>query len=150
VFDFLGCRSSAYHWRDFEAGLRETQRILKSGAMTVFIDVVAPGYAMFDTHPRTIEMLRDPWHISDYTASEWTSALDRAQFRVWSTKTRRSRLDYAAWVERMRTLEPRRAAIRSLLRHASDETIAYYATEAYGSFTHDTLRIEASACRARM
>ena len=149
AFDFLGCRFSAHHWRAFEAGLREARRILKPGATAVFIDVVAPGHAMFDTHLQTVEMLRDPSHIRDYTASEWTAALDRAGFRVRTTQARRLRLDYATWVDRMRTPEPHRAAIRSLQRHASGETAAYYAIEADGSFTLDTLLIEASACRAR-
>lgn len=148
-FDFLACRFSAHHWRDFEAGLREARRIMKPGATAVFIDVVAPGHTIFDTHLQAVEMLRDPSHVRDYTTSEWMAALDRAGFRVRNTHTRRLRMDYPTWVERMRTPEPHRAAIRSLQQSASVETVTYYAIEADGSFTLDTLQIEASACRAR-
>lgn len=148
-FDFLGCRFSAHHWRDFEAGLREARRIMKPGATAVFIDVLSPGHAVFDTHLQTVELLRDPSHVRDYTATEWAAALDRAGFRVRNTQTRRLRMDYPTWVERMRTTEPHRAAIRSLQQSASAETKTYYAIEADGSFTLDTLQIEASACRAR-
>ncbi|MEG8058721.1 MULTISPECIES: class I SAM-dependent methyltransferase [Sphingomonas] len=148
-FDFLGCRFSAHHWRDFEAGLREARRIIKPGGTAVFIDVVSPGHAGFDTHLQTVEALRDPSHVRDYRASEWMAALDRAGFRVRNTQTRRLRMDYPTWVERMRTPEPHRTAIRSLQRVASGETSTYYAIEADGSFTLDTMQIEASACRAR-
>jgi ubiquinone/menaquinone biosynthesis C-methylase UbiE len=148
-FDFLGCRFSAHHWRDFEAGLREARRVMKPGATAVFIDVVSPKHAVFDTHLQTVELLRDPSHVRDYTMSEWTAALDRAGFRVRNTQTRRLRMDYPTWVERMRTPAPHRAAIRSLQQSASVETTAYYAIEADGSFMLDALQIEASACRAR-
>lgn len=146
-FDFLACRFSAHHWRDFEAGLREARRIMKPGATAVFIDVVSPGHALFDTHLQAIELLRDPSHVRDYTAPEWMAALDRAGFRVGSTRARRVRMDYPTWVDRMRTTGPHRAAIRSIQQKASEGTTAYYAIEADGSFTLDTLQIEASACR---
>ena len=54
-------------------------------------------------------------------------------------------MDYPSWVERMRTPEAHRVAIRSLQHHASSETAAYYEIEPDGSFTLDTLQIEAAA-----
>jgi ubiquinone/menaquinone biosynthesis C-methylase UbiE len=148
-FDMLGCRFSAHHWRDFDAGLREARRILKPGATAVFIDVVSPGHAGFDTHLQAVELLRDPSHVRDYSETEWTSALARAGFRVRRTQKRRLRMDYQSWVDRMRTPDPHRTAIRSLQQWASAETAAYFAIEPDGSFSIDTLQIEASACTAR-
>lgn len=43
---------------------------MKLGATTVFIDVVSPEHAVFDTHLQTVELLRDPSHVRDYTVSE--------------------------------------------------------------------------------
>jgi ubiquinone/menaquinone biosynthesis C-methylase UbiE len=149
AFDLLGCRFSAHHWRDFEGGLREARRILKPGATAIFIDVMAPGHAAFDTHLQAVEMLRDPSHVRDYTAAEWAAALDRAGFRVRNFQTRRLRMDYPTWVDRMRTPETHRVALRSLQQSVSAETATYFAIEADGSFTLDTLQIEASVCRAR-
>jgi SAM-dependent methyltransferase len=143
TFDFLACRFSAHHWRAFEAGLREARRVLAPGAMAVFIDVVSPGPAALDTHLQTVELLRDPSHVRDYSAEEWGAALVRAGFRLRNTQLRRLRIDYPTWVERMRTPEARRAAIRSLQQQASHETANYYEIEADGSFTLDTLQIEA-------
>ena len=145
TFDFLGCRFSAHHWRDFERGLREARRVMQPGATAVFIDVISPGGAVLDTHLQTVELLRDPSHVRDYTAAEWLSALDRAGFAVRATKARRLRMDYPVWVERMRTPEDHRVAIRSLQRMAAAETVAWYGIEADGSFTLDTLEVEAVA-----
>jgi ubiquinone/menaquinone biosynthesis C-methylase UbiE len=148
-FDMLASRFSAHHWRDLEAGLREARRILKPGATAIFVDVVSPGYAIFDTHLQAVELLRDPSHVRNYTEGEWAAALARAGFRVRSTAKRRLRMDYKSWVDRMRTSEEHRSAIRSIQQWASAETVAYFAIEPDGSFSIDTLQIEASACRAR-
>jgi ubiquinone/menaquinone biosynthesis C-methylase UbiE len=148
-FDLLGSRFSAHHWLDFDAGLREARRILKPGATAVFIDVVSPGYAVFDTHLQAMELLRDPSHVRDYTEAEWTGSLTRAGFRLKSTRMRRLRMNYLSWVERMQTSQVHQTAIRSLQHVASSETANYFAIEPDGSFTLDTLQVEATACRAR-
>lgn len=145
AFDFLGCRLSAHHWRDFHAGLREARRVLEPGATAVFIDVVSPGSAALDTHLQAVELLRDPSHIRDYTVTEWGEALTRAGFLLRAVQTRRLRLDYPSWVERMRTPEPHRAAIRSLQAGASRETVAHFAIEPDGSFTLDTAQFDVTA-----
>jgi ubiquinone/menaquinone biosynthesis C-methylase UbiE len=144
-FDFLASRFSTHHWRDFEAGLRQTRRVLKTGSTAVFIDAASPGVAALDTHLQAIELLRDPSHIRDYTLSEWEAALARAGFCVRNAQRRRLRLDYPTWVERMRTPEAHRIAIRSLQQTVSTETARYFAIEPDGSFTLDTLQIEAAA-----
>ena len=149
AFDLLACRYSAHHWRDWQAGLREARRVLKPGAPAVFIDVVSPDYAAFDTHLQAVELLRDPSHVRNYAEAEWAAALAHAGFRVRSTQKRRLRMEYRSWVERMRTPEQHRAAIRSLQQMASAQTATYFAIEPDGSFSIDTLQIEATACRAR-
>ena len=77
-FDFLGCRYSAHHWRNLEAGLREARRVLKSGSKAVFIDAVAPEAAALDTHLQAVELLRYTSHVRDYTTAEWIAALAEA------------------------------------------------------------------------
>ena len=149
-FDMLGSRFSAHHWVDFDAGLREARRILKPGATAVFIDVVSPGYAIFDTHLQAMELLRDPSHVRDYTEAEWAGSLTRSGFRLKSTRMRRLRMNYSSWVERMNTSQAHQAAIRSLQQQTTSEITKYFAIEPDGSFTLDTLQIEAIACRARM
>lgn len=149
TFDMLACRFTAHHWRDWTGGLREARRVLKPGAPAIFIDIVSPAHALFDTHLQAVELLRDPSHVRDYSEAEWSFALAEAGFRVNSTVKRRLRMDYPSWVERMRTPEQHRAAIRSLQAMAAASTAAYFEIEADGSFSIDALQIEAYACRAR-
>lgn len=143
-FDMVLSRYTAHHWHDFAAGLREARRVLRAGGHAVFIDAVAPEAALLDTFMQTIELLRDPSHVRDYRVAEWRQALQEAGFAPGAPRMHRVRLDYAAWVERMRTPEIHRAAIRSLEARMSAEVVRHFAIEADGSFTIDTMLLEAA------
>ena len=145
AFDFLACRFSAHHWRDFAAGLGEARRVLQRGSTAVFIDIIAPADAALDTHLQAVELLRDPSHIRDHTVAEWQGALRHAGFELRATTQRRLRMDYPTWVERMQTPDVHSAAIRSLQQHASAETAAAFEIEPDGSFTIDSVQLEATA-----
>jgi ubiquinone/menaquinone biosynthesis C-methylase UbiE len=145
TFDFLACRFSAHHWRGFEAGLREARRVLADGAPAVFIDVVATGSPVMDTHLQAVELLRDTSHVRDYRAAEWFAALERSGFSIRATKTWRLRMDFPTWIARMRTPSINEQAIRALQQAASAEVTDHFAVEADGSFLLDTLLIEAVA-----
>ncbi|MBM0206528.1 methyltransferase domain-containing protein [Micromonospora sp. STR1s_5] len=141
-FDFLGCRFSAHHWADFHAGLRQARRVLKRGSIAVFVDAISPGLPALDTHLQAIELLRDTSHLRDYSAPEWLGALTGAGFVVMSMRTWRLRMDFPAWIARMRTPDVNRDAIRALQLAASDLVRNHYAIESDGSFMLDTLLIE--------
>ena len=144
TFDFVASRFSAHHWRDFDAGLREARRTLKRGGRAAFVDVYAPGQALFDTHLQAIELLRDHSHVRDYSCSQWLDALARARFAVDACRTWRLRMDFPVWIARMQTPEDNVKAIRALQNAASTETRAHFAIEPDGSFLLDMLMIEAS------
>ncbi|HQT78164.1 MAG: SAM-dependent methyltransferase [Rhodospirillales bacterium 20-64-7] len=144
-FDFVGCRYSAHHWRDFDAGLRQAHRVLKQGAPAVFIDACAPGVPLLDTHLQAVELLRDTSHVRNYTPAEWIAAVVRAGFVVRAVRTWRIRMDFATWTARMRTPDLHVQAIRSLQAAASAETRAHFAIEADGSFMLDTMMVETIA-----
>lgn len=143
AFDFLACRFTTHHWRDAEAGLREARRVLKAGSPAIFVDVVAPADAAADTHLQAVELLRDVSHVRDYTAAQWTAMLGRAGFTAREVRTARLRMDFATWTARMRTPPERVAAIRALQAVAPAEVAAWFGIEADGSFTIDTVLIEA-------
>jgi SAM-dependent methyltransferase len=144
TFDFVASRYSAHHWRDFEAGIREARRALKRGGRAVFVDVYAPGQALFDTHLQAIELLRDHSHVRDYSCAQWLDALARSRFATEACRTWRLRMDFPAWTARMRTPEENVKMIRALQSVASAETKAHFAIEPDGSFLLDVLMIEAS------
>ena len=145
VFDFVASRYSAHHWRDFAAGLREARRVARQGAGAVFIDAFSPEVALLDTHLQAIELLRDTSHVRDYTAAEWIGALAAAGFALGGVQTFRIRIDYQAWIERMRTPDENARAIRILQENAASETRAHFEIEPDGSFMLDVLLIEARA-----
>jgi SAM-dependent methyltransferase len=144
-FDFVGCRFSAHHWRDFDAGVREARRVLEVGGTTVFVDAISSGRPMFDTHLQAVELLRDTSHVRDYSAAEWSATLARAGFALQQTRTWRLRIDFGTWIARMRTPEDNVRGIRALQAAAADETRAYFAIEADGTFLLDVLLAEARA-----
>lgn len=144
-FDMVVCRMSAHHWQDLEAGLREARRVLKPGAPAVFIDVVSPAHPALDTHLQAVELLRDTSHVRDYRVEEWTAALARSGFAVRGLATHALPMEFAAWVERMRTPAPHVAAIRSLQTCASEAVREAFAIQDDGSFsiTVGTFELEA-------
>lgn len=144
-FDILLCRFTAHHWRDMEAGLREARRVLKAGGRAVFADGIAPSHPLLDTHLQTIELLRDPSHVRNYSAAEWMAALARSGFCATGLAARKLRLDFASWTERTRTPAPYAAAIRMLQAQASAAVRDHFAITEDGGFDLDTLTIEAAA-----
>lgn len=145
AFDFLACRFSAHHWRDFEAGLREARRVIEPGKTAVFIDVVSPGRALLDTHLQAIELLRDISHARDYAAAEWLDALSRSGFQVRATRSWRLRMDFPDWIARMRTPRENARSIRAIQNAAPKEVAEHFSIEPDGSFTLDVLMIETLA-----
>jgi SAM-dependent methyltransferase len=141
--DMLACRFSLHHWRDAPAGLAEARRVLRPGAPAVFVDVIAPAWPVADTHLQAVELLRDPSHGRDYTAREWQAMLDAAGFAVIAATPARLRMDFPTWTARMRTPPEQIAAIRGLQARAPAEVADHFAIESDGSFTIDTILIEA-------
>ena len=144
-FDFMACRFSAHHWRDLHAGVQEARRVMCAGAGAVFIDVYAPGVALFDSHLQAVELLHDTSHVRDYTLSEWLVALGRCGFALTASRTWRLRMDFPVWTARMGTPAELAGTIRALQLAASTETRAHFAIEDDGSFLLDVVMIEAAA-----
>lgn len=142
-FAMLACRFSAHHWQDVSSGLSEARRVLAPGGVAVFADVIAPPFAAADTHLQAVELLRDPSHVRDYTEAEWCAMLQHAGFMITKVTKARLHLNFADWIARMRTTPDRAAAIRTLQSFASSEVAGHFAIEPDGSFTVDTLLIEA-------
>jgi ubiquinone/menaquinone biosynthesis C-methylase UbiE len=145
AFDLVVSRFSAHHWNDLEAGLAEARRVLRDNGRAVFIDVVAPPSPLCDTHLQTIELLRDTSHVRNYSAAAWLKALTEAGFVTGAKTARRLRLEFSSWVTRMRTPDLNAAAIRALQAGMPREVTDYLELEDDGSFSIDTLTIEARA-----
>jgi ubiquinone/menaquinone biosynthesis C-methylase UbiE len=143
-FEVVISRYSAHHWQDFQAALREVKRVLKPQGIGLFMDTISPGPALLDSYLQTVEMLRDPSHVRDYSLNEWRDALQAAGLAPGAHESYRVRLDFASWIQRMNTRPLHEQAIRSLQSVMSEDVIRHFAIEADGSFTIDTMFLEAA------
>jgi ubiquinone/menaquinone biosynthesis C-methylase UbiE len=142
-FDFVATRYSTHHWQDVPAALKEVRRVLKPGGLLMVMDAVAPEAVSCDTLLQTVEMLRDPSHVRDYSVREWIEMLRNAGFAPEEPKRRRVRLEFSTWIERMQTPKPQADAILALMAQMPDAVRAHFAIEADGSFMLDTASLVA-------
>jgi ubiquinone/menaquinone biosynthesis C-methylase UbiE len=143
-FDFVITRTSAHHWHDVPAALREARRVLKHGGQMLMIDTAGGDTPLTDTHLQAIEILRDPSHIRDYTAQEWLAFFRDAGFAsVRFEKQWPLPIDFASWIARMRTPPERVAAIQAIWKAAPDEVRRSFAVQPDGSFTLQKILIAA-------
>lgn len=144
-FDVVVSRYSAHHWQDISAGLAEMRRVLKPGGLAICMDVIAPEQPLLDTWLQSLELLRDPSHVRDASLTEWCDWLSKAGFVIDTVMKLRLRLEFSAWVERMKTPKHQVIAIRSLQERAGSDVTQYFAMEDDGSFTVNTVLIYAKA-----
>jgi len=137
-------RYSAHHWRDLNAGLHEAARVLTPNGIAGFVDTVSPGLPLLDTYFQAIELLRDVSHVRNYTPAEWQASIARAGLTSLASTRYRIHLDFASWVERMRTPPIQVEAIRALQRAVSAPVSAYFETESDGSFSIDVMLFRAA------
>lgn len=143
-FDFVLTRFSAHHWSDVGLALREARRVLKPGGKLAVVDVTTPGQPLLDTYLQTVEMLRDTSHVRNYSAVEWHQYIAEAGMQVDGLVRQRLRLEFVSWVERMRTPELLRQAIRHVQVAVGQEVRDYFEVGGDGSFTIDVIVLWAS------
>lgn len=134
-FPLVCTRYSAHHWTRLQAAVREIARVLAPGGHALVIDTLGQEDALVDTFMQSIELLRDPSHVRNRSPAEWRSLLGAAGLVELECAQWPTRLEFAAWTERMRTPADRVAVIRSLQDGAPREVREALAIEPDGSFT---------------
>lgn len=142
-FDVVISRYSAHHWHDVGRALREVNRVLKPGGVVIVMDVMSPGHPVRDIWLQTVEALRDTSHVRNYSSGEWLSLMSDANLIADTVLTDRLPLAFSSWVARMRTPQVLIDAVRLYQQSASAEVQAYFALQQDGSFTSDTIMVEA-------
>jgi len=137
-FDLVASRYSAHHWSHLERALGELHRVARGGGALLLIDSLAPEGALADTHLQAIELLRDRSHVRNRSLSQWRLLLSVAGFELLEQRQWPIRIEFASWVERMRTPAEHVEAIRSLQRSAPSEVQRALGFEPDGSFTLQT------------
>jgi ubiquinone/menaquinone biosynthesis C-methylase UbiE len=137
-FDLACTRYSAHHWLRLESALREMHRVLRPRGRLLIIDVLGHEEALVDTHLQSMELLRDPSHVRNRSATEWRSLLEAAGFVDIEHVQWPLPLAFAPWAERMRTPPGQISAIRALQNAAPREVQGALAFELDGSFVVQT------------
>ncbi|MFI7978606.1 class I SAM-dependent methyltransferase [Citrobacter freundii] len=143
VFDVVISRYSAHHWHDVGRALREVNRVLKPGGVLIVMDVMSPGHPVRDIWLQTVEALRDTSHVRNYSSGEWLLLINDANLIADTLLTDRLALEFSSWVPRMRTPAALSDAIRAYQQSASAQVKDYFALQEDGSFTSDTIMVEA-------
>jgi ubiquinone/menaquinone biosynthesis C-methylase UbiE len=138
TFQLACTRYSAHHWTRIEKAVREIARVLAPGGHALVIDTLGQEDPLVDTFMQSMELLRDASHVRNRTRAEWRALLHSAGLSELEHAEWPTRLDFASWVERMRTPADRVAVIRSLQEGAPQEVREALRIEADGSFTIQT------------
>lgn len=121
TFDCVVSRYSAHHWPHPEQALHEFRRVLKPQGRVILADVVGFDDPTCDTFLNTVELLRDPSHVRDFTPQEWLRFFEQAGFAAEVTFEWRLFIDFPSWVARMATPESHVMVLQRLLAGASVE-----------------------------
>lgn len=141
-FDVVVSRYSAHHWHNLGQAMQEIYRVLKPHGTVIFFDVIGSADPILDTFLQTIEMIRDPSHVRDYSLAEWTRIAEYHGFRIEAIEKQSLDLDFQTWVTRMQTPAASVATIRELQQKVSDQVRDYYQIQVDGSFTTPTCYLQ--------
>lgn len=134
-FDLVATRYSAHHYPRPAAAVAEWARVLRPAGTLLVVDVVSPPEPAADTILNAVEVLRDRSHVRDHGVAEWRRMLEAAGFAVEELGLFPLRLQFAAWVARMRTPPAAVAQIRDLFDGAPEEVRAALHVEPDHTFT---------------
>ncbi len=118
--DLVISRYSAHHWPHPERALFQVVRVLRPGGRCLLIDVVGPPDPAADRFVDTVERLRDPSHVRDWTIAEWQAMLEAAGLPGRVVQQWPLEMDLDSWLERMQTPAEQAARIRALIDEAPD------------------------------
>ncbi|MCL2658409.1 MAG: class I SAM-dependent methyltransferase [Betaproteobacteria bacterium] len=138
TFCFAATRYSAHHWTQLPRAMAEMRRVVRPGGHVLVIDIEGPADPVADMHLQAIEFLRDRSHVRDRSAAEWRQEFTQAGIDILGYAHWPVRIEFASWVERMRTPAAKVEVIKTIQAEASQEVVDALAIEADGSFTMRT------------
>lgn len=138
-FNCVVSRYSAHHWQNVAQAMDEIYRVLASNGKCVIVDILGNSNPTLDNLFQTIETVRDPSHVRDYSLAEWLKFAEYAGFNIEKVEKQRLRLDFTSWVARMQTPDFAVQTLRYLLDKAPDNFREHYQVSEDGSFTSEVM-----------
>ncbi len=121
AFDVVTSRLCAHHYADPARATREAARVLRSGGRYLLVDSIALDDGVQDTYLNAIEVLRDPSHVRDHSASQWLGMFTDAGLEATLVTRWKLRIEFEPWLTRIGTARTMAEGIRSLLDAAPRE-----------------------------
>lgn len=140
-FDCVITRYLAHHWQNVAQAMHEIYRVLTQDGKVIIVDILGNSNPAIDSFFQTIEMIRDPSHVRNYSLQEWMYFAESTGFKVETVAKQRLDLDFQSWTERMQTPQYAITTIRDLQNKASEQAQRYYQIKADGSFSSDVAYI---------
>ena len=138
-FDCIISRYSAHHWHNVAQAMSEIYRVVAQQGKVIMVDILGHSNPVMDTFFQTIESIRDPSHVRNYSLQEWMHFAECAGFRIECIEKQHLELEFQSWTERMQTPDYAVQTIRYLQHKASDQTRQYYQIQADGSFRSEVI-----------
>ena len=82
TFDRIVTRYSAHHWPDPQKVLRRFREVIRPDGYLLLNDVMASEVPVLDTFLQAAEILRDPSHVRDHSASQWQEMCRSGRLRA--------------------------------------------------------------------
>ena len=101
--DAVSCRHAAHHFHDLPRAAREVRRVLKSQAVFILADTVAPESDYEALWMNDIELKRDGTHQRDLKPSQWRRLLEQEGFGITHSSITKVNLEFNDWVRRSAT-----------------------------------------------
>lgn len=100
--------------------MKEINRVLKPNGTVIFVDIISSSFPILDTFLQTLEVIRDPSHVRNYSIKEWVYFIEDAGFELTALDKQTLILEFESWVKRMKTPEDQIKTLKYLQENASD------------------------------
>ena len=86
----------------------------------LFLLILLAQVSYFRYILQTIEVIRDPSHVRNYSIKDWVHFIEDAGFELTTLEKQTLKLDFDSWVQRMKTPEDQIKTLRYLQENAAD------------------------------
>ncbi len=128
-FSLVVCRYTAHHFHDPARVVREVARVLSADGRFLVVDNTSPEDPAADRWINTVEVLRDPSHVREWSQGEWRDIFTRAGLSFAVTHTWLKLLEFDDWVARQQTPPESVAELRRLFAAAPPAIREAFAVE---------------------